>query len=130
MTIADHMTDREEIDQRQKQCPFGPIGPPSKDLVKNTACTADELEKKIPRELAAPLLDAAFGSLLAYAETGTASRKNLSNFTPSPAWQIDESDKGNESFFGEDWGPPPKKMGRDGRYPGAFHDPRATHWEE
>ncbi|KAF2155130.1 hypothetical protein K461DRAFT_276319 [Myriangium duriaei CBS 260.36] len=37
-------------------------------------------------------------------------------FTPPPEWAIDKSLNGNSSFFDEDWGKPPERIGRDQRY--------------
>lgn len=37
-------------------------------------------------------------------------------FTAPPEWCVDKSPSGNSSFFGEDWGQPPERIGRDARY--------------
>lgn len=114
-TIIEHITELEEVRKRQSRCPYGPIGPPPK-VNKDTTCTMEELYKMTPDLIAAPLLSAAFASLLAYAQDGPTSRKRLSNMAPSDEFFIDSSEKGNESFYGEDWGAPPKKTGPSSRY--------------
>jgi hypothetical protein len=73
-------------------------------------------------DAAAPLLDAAFGSLLSYASNINApdTGKVLSRFENSQAWHIDTSTNGNSSFYGEDWGPPPRRISRDPRIQSTY----------
>lgn len=40
----------------------------------------------------------------------------FARYAPPPEWCIDKSPKGNQSFFGDDWGQPPERIGRDSRY--------------
>jgi len=40
----------------------------------------------------------------------------FARFAPPPEYAVDKSAKGNESFFGENWGAPPQRIGRDPRY--------------
>lgn len=112
-----------ELEERQNAAinPFGPIAPPKKIYPPGPALqkiiTKDEMGKMTVAEAAKPGLDAAFGTLLSYryVEQGPTSRSHLSQFVTAPKWQIDESEKGNKSLFGEDWGAPPKRFGRDSR---------------
>lgn len=134
MSADDHIKDLEE---RKRACAnkFGPIGPPAKKnlpATKKEPFTAEDMSRMTVADAAAPLLDAAFGTLLSYGTKIKApdTAKVLSKFEPSPAWQIDDTDKGNTSFFGEDWGPPPKRAGRDPRYQSTFHNPQSTNWEK
>ena len=43
-------------------------------------------------------------------------RDYFNKHAPAPAWCIDPSATGNQSFFGGDWGAPPPRVGRDPRY--------------
>ncbi|KAI9733283.1 MAG: hypothetical protein M1834_003367 [Cirrosporium novae-zelandiae] len=45
-------------------------------------------------------------------------RANFGAFARVPEWCVDKSEAGKTSFFGEDWGVPPKRVGRDPRYRG------------
>ncbi|KAF2090101.1 hypothetical protein K490DRAFT_62978 [Saccharata proteae CBS 121410] len=54
----------------------------------------------------------------------------FARFGPPPEWCIDKSAKRNDSMFGEDWGEPPKRIGRDPRYRPTFHKPRYTVFED
>lgn len=45
----------------------------------------------------------------------------FARYAPPPEWCIDKTVGGNQSFFGEEWGKPPARIGRDSRYrPLAF----------
>jgi hypothetical protein len=130
MSAEDHMTELEE--RLRTANPFGTIGPPSKKVsapVEKDPLSIDDLKKMSTAEAAPPLLDGVFGTLLAYADKSSDSRRVLSKFVQSPEWQIDDSEKGNVSFFGEDWGPPPKRTGRGPRYQPMFHNPGSPHGE-
>jgi hypothetical protein len=120
MSAVDHIRDHEERYQ-QSVNPFGYIGAASKKplpAAQNEPLTVDAINKMPIRDAAAPLLDAAFGTLLFYASNVNTpdSGRVLSKFEASPAWLLDPSENGNSSFYGEDWGPPPKRIGRDPRY--------------
>jgi hypothetical protein len=118
MKSEDFVTELEDR-QRANANPFGPIAPPKKVFPPGPALkreiTIEEMNRMSIAEAAAPMIDAAFGSFLAYAQQGPESRKYLSGFVEAPAWQIDATEKGNETMFGEDWGRPPKRFGRDSR---------------
>lgn len=45
-------------------------------------------------------------------------------FKKAPDWTIDHSAAGRESYFGEDWGAPPQRVGRDPRYRAMHQDSR------
>lgn len=66
-------------------------------------------------------------NLRSYAEDSGASYFN--KFSKAPAWAVDNSADGNKSFFGEDWGKPPSRVGRDPRYRPTFHEGRYTVFE-
>ncbi|KAL8637640.1 MAG: hypothetical protein Q9228_005108 [Teloschistes exilis] len=53
----------------------------------------------------------------------------FNKFSKVPAWAIDNGPDGNKSFFGEDWGKPPTRVGRDPRYRPTFHEGRYTVFE-
>ena len=40
----------------------------------------------------------------------------LHRMTARPAWAVDHGPDGNQSFFGGDWGTPPRRLARDARY--------------
>ena len=77
----------------------------------------DVVEMPLP-EVAAHLLGPVFGNALILADQrpGPNNPSTLSRFAPAPPWAIDNSEQGNQSFFGEDWGTAPKRVGRDPRY--------------
>ena len=47
-----------------------------------------------------------------------------------PEWCMDPRPGGNRSFFGDDWGAPPSRVGRDPRYRTTLHEGRYTVLEE
>ncbi|KAL8948567.1 MAG: hypothetical protein Q9222_005253 [Ikaeria aurantiellina] len=53
----------------------------------------------------------------------------FNKFTPAPVWAVDSGADGNRSFFGEDWGKRPSRVGRDPRYRPTFHEGRYTVFE-
>jgi hypothetical protein len=69
-------------------------------------------------EVAAHLLGHVLGNTLNLADQrpGPHNLSTLSRFAPAPPWAIDNSEQGNQSFFGEDWGTAPKRLGRDPGY--------------
>jgi hypothetical protein len=50
------------------------------------------------------------------------------SWAPCPEWSVDSSSAGLRSFFGEDWGAPPPRVGRDPRY--RNFDGGRRHFEE
>lgn len=81
--------------------------------------TVDEINEMTDAEVAAPLLENLFGTLLGYADRiVTPNRMNmteLSGFGPSPPYQIDNSENGNNSVFDDDYGKVPARWARDPR---------------
>lgn len=65
-----------------------------------------------------PALYAVYENLVVYLEEtlGQRPRHYFARFKKPPAWCIDRSPEGNNSFFGEDYGAPPARVGRDPRY--------------
>ncbi|KAI9876765.1 MAG: hypothetical protein M1830_005752, partial [Pleopsidium flavum] len=57
-------------------------------------------------------------------------RGQFGSFGTVPEWCIDKGLGGSTSFFGEDWGAPPPRVGRDPRYRPMLHEPRYTLYEE
>ena len=57
-------------------------------------------------------------------------RGQFGGFGTVPEWCIDKGVGGCTSFFGEDWGAPPPRVGRDPRYRPMLHGPRYTLYEE
>ncbi|KAI4250371.1 MAG: hypothetical protein LQ352_005352 [Teloschistes flavicans] len=77
----------------------------------------------ITRDLLIPVL----ANLRSYIDDPAPSYFN--KFSKAPAWAIDTGPDGNKSFFGEDWGKPPSRVGRDPRYRPTFHEGRYTVFE-
>ncbi|KAE8444358.1 hypothetical protein EG329_000668 [Mollisiaceae sp. DMI_Dod_QoI] len=90
---------------------FGPIAPPRKKFTESVIpkkITIEEMNAMSVGDACAPMLDAAFGTLLALHDEGPDSSKNLSGFGKVDPDLIDPEPNGNNSLFGEDWGVPPK----------------------
>ncbi|PVH72768.1 hypothetical protein DL98DRAFT_520333 [Cadophora sp. DSE1049] len=99
----------EELEMRNKCTDkFGNIAPPRRinHPVIPVEITPEQAKSISTSDAAVPLLDASFGTLLAYAEASNSSRSRLSKFVTPAAHLTDTSPTGNESSFGEDWGPP------------------------
>ena len=127
-TIDDHINDMEERERNRGANPFGAIGQPKKTtLPVEKPITIEEMKEMTIAEATAPLLNAAFGTLLGYADQTSESRTRLSGWEKSPDWLIDSGEKGNVSCFGEDWGRPPKHAIGTRRYQPAIHTPSATY---
>ena len=130
----------------QKPNPFGPIGnnkhgntepkpntigvdededgdAESKDKGKEKA---DAIAPYSNDELVNELLLPAMANLLSY----KTDKKNLNPFGPPPSWAIDHTPGGNESFFSQQWGQPPQRVGRDPRYRAMQHDGRSSVFED
>jgi hypothetical protein len=80
--------------------------------------TVEEIAAMPWSEVAAHLTAPVFGNLLNLADQRPIPNNlsTLSRFVPSPAWAIDNTEQGNQSCYGEDWGTAPKRVGRDPRY--------------
>ncbi|KAI9819124.1 MAG: hypothetical protein M1827_007280 [Pycnora praestabilis] len=83
------------------------------------------------RDVSEPLLKHLLSSLHSY-KSGPpeAQRRNFASWARVPEWCIDKSPAGTHSFFGEDWGAPPPRVGRDPRYRPLMHEPRYTVYED
>ena len=58
-----------------------------------------------------------FDTLSSYIQGPIDQRKGqFGRFGPPPEWCLDRSERGALTFFGEDWGKPPQRLGRDPRY--------------
>ncbi|MCJ1232525.1 hypothetical protein MMC14_000478 [Varicellaria rhodocarpa] len=57
-------------------------------------------------------------------------KEDFGRFGKVPEWCIDKSMDGSLSFFGEDWGAPPPRVGRDPRYRPMLHEGRYTVFED
>lgn len=117
-TVEEHLGDLEtrELDRKNGLAPQRPASPPL--MSDDKILSIKDLQEMSEPDVAGPILSAVFGSLLGYADQViTPTNKGMmSRFTSVPAWAIDFNEKGNESFFGEDWGQPPKRHGRDPRF--------------
>ena len=87
-----------------------PIGPPSRTPKKqeppfNTTTTR--------------LLIPMYENLSSYVQGPIEKRRDyFSQWSKPPEWCIDRSENGNNSFYDNDWGTPPARVGRDPRYSG------------
>ena len=88
----------------------GPIGPPRPNDPKIHE-TADFNEDTT--RLLIPVLE----NLASYVEGPIEKRHGpFARYVPPPEWCVDRGPNGNKSFFGEDWGQAPERIGRDIRY--------------
>lgn len=111
MTSDDYITELEDL--HHKSLPvYGSNAPPNKEVgpgpVHNKPYTVKEMEKMPIAKAMAPIMNAAFGTMLSYATEGLSSRKALSGWVVADPDQIDDTPEGNQSLFGEDWGAPPQ----------------------
>ena len=77
------------------------------------------------------LFSNAYDALASYVKGTPQYRDNpLSRFGKPPEWCIDKTPAGSNSFFGEDWGTPPSRVGRDPRYRPLPSDSRYITYDE
>ncbi|KAL9084583.1 MAG: hypothetical protein Q9165_008009 [Trypethelium subeluteriae] len=76
------------------------------------------------------LLSALYDTIVSYAKGSHAGHDYLNRFGEPPEWCVDKTNTGSRSFFGEDWGAPPSRVGRDPRYRPIVPDVRYTRYEE
>jgi hypothetical protein len=105
-----------------------------KDLSENSglkneqwpALGAKSPQNKIPEGYCANhLLILLLGSLHEYlVDSPNEQRAMFGSFVEVPEWCVEKGTSGLTSFFGEDWGVPPQRVGRDPRYRPLMHDPR------
>jgi len=127
-TIEDHvqdMEDRECIRAGRKPS----LRQPKPIGTQRKALTVEKTLAMNPSDVASLLLHNLFGSLLAYADksTKTVTKRTLSKFVEAPAWMIDDTPAGRKSCFGENWGAPPKRKGRDGGW--KYDGKAANSWD-
>lgn len=87
---------------------WGTIAPPKRILhpvIPAKISTEEAIHTPVAHTVV-PLLAGAYGTLLAYQETGPGSRSRMSGFVTPAAHLIDASASGNDTMFGEDWGNP------------------------
>jgi hypothetical protein len=71
--------------------------------------TKEDLDKMTPAEMVKPLIGCTWRTIFEYEKPGPGSRKELSKLEKPAEFFLDTSEEGNNSFYGEDWGAPPKK---------------------
>jgi hypothetical protein len=122
MTREEHLNELERLEvEHQNIALHGSAGamprPPPRLMREYPKLTVDQINKMTDSEVTAPLLDNLFGTLLGYADRVVTPNKlnmsELSRFGPSPPYQIDTSEKGNNSFFGDNQGNVLKRWARD-----------------
>lgn len=91
----------------------GPTCPPgAKSTLSQKGAEPPDLDKGMTR-LLIPVIE----NLASYVEGPKEQRHGFfARYAPPPEWCIDRSPNGNKSFFGDDWGQPPERIGRDARY--------------
>ena len=78
------------------------------------------------RDIAYKLLVPVIANLSIYLDR----KGDFGRFGKAPEWCIDKSNDGYLSYFGEDWGAPPPRVGRDPRYRPMLHEGRYTVFED
>jgi hypothetical protein len=128
MTPNDYIAEMAERNDRldnvsnsQPQQPLDEYGNPLtlRALVETSeALTIQQINEMDITEVSARLLGPVFGSTLRLADQrpGPNNLAMLARYAPGAPWTIDDSPQGNHSYFGEDWGPTPRRVGRDPRY--------------
>lgn len=77
------------------------------------------------------LLIPLYENLASYVQGPNSTRHDyFARFGAPPEWCIDRTARGVRSFFGEDWGAPPQRVGRDPRYRPFAHEPRYAMLDE
>lgn len=83
----------------------------------------------VPEYLEAGVVDTLIVPAISNLSTYLISTDYFGRFGRVPEWCIDQTPNGNSSFFGEDWGAPPPRVGRDPRYRPMVHEGRYTVFE-
>ncbi|KAF1344739.1 hypothetical protein BDV97DRAFT_61268 [Delphinella strobiligena] len=101
------------ISNATRKHPPGPIGPiGSKSTPRHKRSESVDFNEGTTR-LLIPVLE----NLASYVEGPEEKRHGpFARFAPPPEWCIDRTAGGNKSFFVDDWGQPPERIGRDSRY--------------
>ncbi len=99
--------------------------------VSTSATSSNPVTHTTAGEVANALLAPLFVTLQSYmTEPPESQPRQFGRFGVVPEWCIDRSAEGSKSFFGENWGAPPPRVGRDPRYRPIMHEPRYTVYEE
>lgn len=94
------------------RCP-GPIQPPGATSTPRHKDRKSTDFNEGTTRLLIPVLE----NLASYVEGPVEKRHGpFARWAPPPEWCIDRGPNGNKSFFGDDWGQPPERIGRDSRY--------------
>lgn len=103
--------------------PLHPISPPPK--CEFPKMTPEEVANKSQSELSERFVDAALGNLYSYLDKHPGSRFRLSQWREAEDDIVDHSKEGDKSFFGEDWGVPPRNPTVATASQPAFNNSRA-----
>ena len=90
----------------------------------SSAMTNKDVRKRAAIDLIAPVI----ANLSSYRAGEDPSP--LQRYSQPPAWCIDNSEAGRKSFFNDNWGDVPKRVGRDPRYQQTMHEGRSTYFED
>ena len=85
-------------------------------IAKATPQTLQTVEERRMRQQNHTLFAPLFANLEEYLQPTHQQLGQFGSWAPCPEWSIDSSSAGLRSFFGEDWGVPPPRVGRDPRY--------------
>ena len=128
--LREYLSRHAEIDKHRLQMDSLPISPLAQQTpigapplrAKTMAVPLDTVE--MTNNLFVPLLANMHGYLSESSQAGHGSGA-FGSFAGVPEWCVDTSRSGLNSFFGEDWGAPPARVGRDPRYrPVVMRTPR------
>ncbi|KZF19264.1 hypothetical protein L228DRAFT_49645 [Xylona heveae TC161] len=124
----------------KKGSAFGAVGsgrPSSKSAASSVTLGEEQPQRIEQRALSTgktgmeKLFNAALGTLQGYvSQPPEVQAGKFGSFARVPEWCIDRSPNGASSFFGEDWGAPPQRIGRDPRYRLFGHDARYNLYED
>ncbi|MCJ1248655.1 hypothetical protein MMC30_005873 [Trapelia coarctata] len=95
-------------------CQRGIVSENTSESLDATAAPANSQSKDVAEHLLVPVL----ANLQTYLTPGGYFNKH----GRVPEWCIDQGINGQLSFFGEDWGAPPPRVGRDPRYQPVLHE--------
>ena len=124
--INNYMAEAQKRRQMQKQADRAALHAANFSDERSIAAPRPEEKEEDNSDFAALLLPV-LANLRAY-KTGP--RDHFNRFASPPSWAIDHTPQGNESFFSQDWGVPPARVGRDPRYRAVQHDGRSSVFED
>ena len=113
--------------QEQKPRPL-PIGHGRRTTSSSTQQTPPSTTLSVDGQACIELMGPAIANLHSYVDGSQPDY--FSRYARPPEWCFDKTPGGNKSFFGEDWGAPPPRVGRDPRYQTTIHEGRPTYFEE